>query len=134
MGSKTVKTALVVGAIAVGFAAIPAIGPSAFATKVGTAIGLSGTTAGLVGTFIVSAGTQLVLSAVNQKLAPDIDLPELGTSIQQGGTTVTQKSAINPHRIIYGKTRVGGTIVYAETTSSTNEFLHMIIAVAGHEV
>ena len=41
MGSKTIKTALVVGAIAVGFAAIPAIGPSAFATKVGTAIGLS---------------------------------------------------------------------------------------------
>ena len=37
MGSKTIKTALVVGAIAVGFAAIPAIGPSAFATKVGTA-------------------------------------------------------------------------------------------------
>ena len=34
MGSKTIKTALVVGAIAVGFAAIPAIGPSAFATKV----------------------------------------------------------------------------------------------------
>jgi hypothetical protein len=134
MGSKTVKTALVVGAIAVGFAAIPAIGPSAFATKVGTAIGYQELQQVLVGTFIVSAGTQLVLSAVNQKLAPDIDLPELGTSIQQGGTTVTQKSAINPHRIIYGKTRVGGTIVYAETTSSTNEFLHMIIAVAGHEV
>lgn len=133
MGSKTVKTALVVGAIATGFAAIPAIGPSAFATKVGTAIGLSGTTAGLVGTFIVSAGTQLVLSAVNQKLAPDINLPELGTSIQPGGTTVTSKGAINSHRIIYGKTRVGGTIVYAETTSN-NDFLHLVIAVAGHEV
>ena len=38
MGSKTIKTALIVGALAVGFAAIPAIGPSAFATKVGTAI------------------------------------------------------------------------------------------------
>ena len=66
MGSKTIKTALVVGAIAVGFAAIPAIGPSAFATKVGTAIGLQGTTAGLVGTFLVSAGTQLVLGSVNR--------------------------------------------------------------------
>ena len=42
MGSKTIKTALVVGAIAVGFAAIPAIGPAAFATKIGTSIGLSG--------------------------------------------------------------------------------------------
>ena len=133
MGSKTVKTALVVGAIATGFAAIPAIGPSAFATKVGTALVGQNAAAGLIGTFIVSAGTQLVLSAVNQKLAPDINLPELGTSIQPGGTTVTQKGAINSHRIIYGKTRVGGTIVYAETTSN-NDFLHLVIAVAGHEV
>ena len=133
MGSKTVKTALVVGAIATGFAAIPAIGPSAFATKIGTALVGQNAAAGLIGTFIVSAGTQLVLSAVNQKLAPDINLPELGTSIQPGGTTVTQKGAINSHRIIYGKTRVGGTIVYADTTSN-NDFLHLVIAVAGHEV
>jgi len=134
MGSKTVKTALIVGAIATGFAAIPAIGPSAFAKNIGVNIlGFGPKVGGLIGTFIVSAGTQLVLSAVNQKLAPDIDLPELGTSIQPGGTTVTSKGAINSHRIIYGKTRVGGTIVYAET-SSNNDFLHLVIAVAGHEV
>ena len=133
MGSKTIKTALVIGAIAVGFAAIPAIGPSAFATKVGTAIGLSGTSAGLVGTFLVSAGTQLVMGAVNRKLAPDIDIPELGTNLQQG-TMVTAKSGVAPQRIIYGKTRVGGTMVYAEATGSTNEFLHIIITVAGHEI
>ena len=131
-GSDIVKGALIVGAIATGFAAIPAIGPSAFATKVGGMIGLKGTAAGLVGTFLVSAGTQLVLSAVNRKLAPDIDIPEIGTSLQTG-VTVTSKGAINPHRIIYGKTRVGGTIVYAET-SNNNDFLHMVIAFAGHEV
>ena len=127
-GSDVIKGALVVGAIATGFAAIPAIGPSAFVTNIfGT-----GQVAGLVGTFLVSAGTQLVLSAVNRKLAPDIDIPEIGTSLQTG-VTVTSKGAINPHRIIYGKTRVGGTIVYAET-SSNNDFLHMVIAFAGHEV
>ena len=60
MGSKTVKTALVVGAIATGFAAIPAIGSSTLATSVGgfVAPSLAGTkAAGLIGTFIVSAGT-----------------------------------------------------------------------------
>ena len=88
--------------------------------------------AGIVGTFVTTAGTQLVLSAISQKLAPDINIPEIGTSLQSG-TTVTTKGAINPHRIIYGKTRVGGTIVYAETTSN-NDFLHLVIAVAGHEV
>ena len=57
MGSKTIKTALVVGAIATGFAAIPAIGSSTLATSVGgfVAPSLAGTkAAGLIGTFIVS--------------------------------------------------------------------------------
>ena len=121
MGSKTVKTALIVGAIATGFVAIGAVGPTGFATGIGQGLGFSGKMAGIVGTFISTAGTQLVLSAISQKLAPDISLPEIGTSLQ-GGT-----------RIIYGKTRVGGTIVYAETTSN-NDFLHLVIAVAGHEV
>ncbi len=136
MGSKTIKTALVVGAIATGFAAIPAIGSSSLATSVGgfVAPSLAGTkAAGLIGTFIVSAGSQLVLSAVNKKLAPEIDLPDLGTNLQQG-TMVTAKSGIAPHRIIYGKTRVGGVMVYAESTGSTNEFLHIVIALAGHEI
>ena len=110
MGSKTVKTAIVVAAVATGFAAIPAIGASGAAMSVGGALGFSGTTAGLVGTFIISAGSQLVLGAVNKKLAPDIDIPEIGTNLQQG-TMVTAKSGVAPQRVIYGKTRVGGTMV-----------------------
>ena len=136
MGSKTIKTALIVGAIATGFVAIGAVGPTGFATGIGQGLGFSTAginMAGLVGTFITAAGTQLVLGAINKKLAPDIDLPELGTNLQQG-TTVTSKSPIAPHRIIYGKTRVGGTIVYAESTGSTNDFLHMVIAITGHEI
>ena len=133
MGSKTVKTALVVAAVATGFAAIPAIGASGAAMSVGGALGFSGTTAGLVGTFIISAGSQLVLGAVNKKLAPSLDIPEMGTNLQQG-TMVTAKSGVSPQRIIYGKTRVGGVMVYAEATGTTNEFLHIIITVAGHEI
>ena len=133
MGSKTIKTALVVGAIATGFVAIGAVGPSAFAQSVGGFFTANVKAAGLIGTFITAAGTQLVLGAINKKLAPDIDLPEIGTNLQQG-TTVTSKSAIASHRIIYGKTRVGGTIVYAESTGSTNDFLHMVIAITGHEI
>jgi len=47
---------------------------------------------------------------------------------------VTAKSGVSPQRIIYGKTRVGGVMVYAEATGTTNEFLHIIITVAGHEI
>ena len=77
MGSKTIKTALVVGAIATGFVAIGAVGPSAFAQSVGGFFTANVKAAGLIGTFITAAGTQLVLGAINKKLAPDIDLPEI---------------------------------------------------------
>ena len=90
MGSKTVKTALIVGAIATGFVAIGAVGPSGFAVSVGKGLGFTGTMAGIVGTFVTTAGTQLVLSAISQKLAPDLNIPEIGTSLQSG-TTVTTK-------------------------------------------
>tara|TARA_Y100001937_G_scaffold19714_1_gene27267 strand:- start:540 stop:3512 length:2973 start_codon:yes stop_codon:yes gene_type:complete len=136
MGSKTVKTAIIVGAIATGFAAIPAIGSTTAAKAVGgfvTRGAFTAGTQGLIGTFLISAGTQMVLSAVNKKLAPEVDLPNIGTNLQQG-TMVTAKSGLAPHRVIYGKTRVGGVMVYAEATGSTNDFLHIIFTIAGHEI
>ena len=44
------------------------------------------------------------------------------------------KAPTQAYRVIYGSSRVGGTIVYAETTSSTNEFLHLVVVLASHEV
>ena len=82
---------------------------------------------------IVSVGSSMVLGAVGKALAPKIDQPNFGTSLQQG-VTVTSKSPTQPYRIIYGETRVGGTLVYAQTTSETNEYLHLVIVLAGHEV
>ena len=48
-----------------------------------------------------------------------------------------QTNSIGPaqdHQIIYGKMRVGGAIVFDEATGDNNKFLHVVIAVAGHEV
>lgn len=54
-------------------------------------------------------------------------------AITSQGTTVTGTNTVAPRRIVYGKTRVGGTIVYMEGTDS-NEYLHMVITLAGHEI
>ena len=67
---------------------------------------------------MLSAGTQLVLSAVSQKLAPDAMIYLILEQIYNKVLWFPVKEATKPHRIIYGKTRVGGNIVYAETTSS----------------
>ncbi len=82
---------------------------------------------------IISVGTSMILGAVGKSLAPKIDAPKLGTTLEQGIQT-SVKSPTAPYRAIYGSTRVGGTIVFAETTSSTNEFLHLVIVLAAHEV
>ena len=82
---------------------------------------------------LVSVGTSIIGGVIGQKLAPKIDPPNFNTALDTGITT-SAKAPTQPYRIIYGETRVGGTIVFAETTSATNEFLHIVYVMAGHEV
>jgi hypothetical protein len=44
------------------------------------------------------------------------------------------RNPISARTIVYGKTRVSGTIVYLSTTGTKNEFLHIVVTLAGHEV
>lgn len=46
----------------------------------------------------------------------------------------TVRSPISARTIIYGQCKVGGTLVYLSTTGTKNEYLHLVIAFAGHEV
>ena len=46
---------------------------------------------------------------------------------------VTLRSGIAPRRYIYGRDRVSGPLVYAESTGTKKEFLHIVIALAAHE-
>jgi hypothetical protein len=98
--------------------------------------------AGTAGAFFArSFVTSLVLGALSRTLAKD---PEEVITYQD--KTVTTKQAIAPRKVIYGQTRVGGTIVYMETTgrnlgfidgqpiTESNAYLHLVIAFAGHEV
>ncbi len=50
------------------------------------------------------------------------------------GTKFATREAVAPRQIIYGKARVGGTIVHMETTGTDNYLLHMVVAIAGHEI
>jgi hypothetical protein len=96
-------------------------------------LGNIGITSKLAQRAIISVASTMILGAVGKTLAPKIDPPKLGTTLESGIQT-TLKAPTSPYRVIYGTTRVGGTIVYAETTSSTNEFLHLVIVLAAHEV
>lgn len=83
---------------------------------------------------VTSLGTSLALSfAANKLLAKKPSTAGLGQ-----GRTITVRDPIKPRPVIYGETRVGGTILFMGTSphpaAGKNGRLHMVIALAGHEV
>ena len=75
--------------------------------------------------FAIGAG----LSMVSRALMPK---PDLGT--QMGGRSVMTREAASSRKIIYGRARVGGNVVYLESTGTDNKYLWLVVAVAGHEI
>ena len=75
--------------------------------------------------FAVGAG----LSMVSRALMPT---PSIGT--QMSGTTTTVREPASTRTMVYGRARVGGSIVYLDSTGTDNEYMHMVIAVAGHAI
>jgi len=90
----------------------------------GSAAIAAGTMAGFFTTFALSAG----LSALSQRLmkpkAPDLRSMGLNTFVRQ---------AITEQDVVYGESRQSGPLLYVESTSN-DEFLHLVIGLAGHEV
>lgn len=69
--------------------------------------------------------------AASKLLAPK--MPSFSdSSLSERGQMV--RSPIAARSIIYGRCRVSGTIVYISTTGTKNEYLHLVVALAGHEV
>ena len=76
--------------------------------------------------FFLSAAAGYALNALSPK-------PKGPTQPAQSAILVSGVSPASDHAIIYGKTRVGGVIVYKEATDN-NKFLHIVVALAGHEI
>jgi hypothetical protein len=72
--------------------------------------------------FLISTGASMVLTGV-------------GTLMQgqpQGGIAAASRNAIQPWNVIYGRAKIGGTIIYLEETGDDNKYLHMVIVLACH--
>ena len=120
--SKAVKAAIVT-AIIVGVAVVigPGIVPAGFAF---------GSLAGPAAFVAFSATMAFVTTGLQIMMAPSIP----SATNQNFGTKVSTRSANAPRKIVYGQCRVGGTITHIETTGTTNDVLHLFIAVAGHTI
>ena len=75
-------------------------------------------------------GIHMVTSWAINALSPK---PDFGAAGQRGLLT-NVREANAPQEVVYGEVRKGGVITYMEATGTNNEYLHMIIALAGHEI
>ena len=97
-----------------------------FTMAAGFAVGFS------VSTFAVS----LALTAAASALMPKPKQPNIGGGGNGGidqSKTLTARSSNATRKLIYGETRVGGTYAFFEATDN-DEFLHLVIVVAAHEL
>ncbi len=110
---------------------------AAFAALVQTVATIAGGTAFGAMTFFGATGftaylamtaTYAVLGAISRELFAQ---PSLDT---MNGINFNVRDPAATRKIIYGKCRVGGAIVFFNTSDTDNNFLHLVIAVAGHEI
>ena len=86
-------------------------------------------TAALVGIGAIGQG---YLAYQNQRQVEELQSKVAGLST--GGYTVNQKGSALHHQVVYGKTKIGGVIVFDHAHGTDNKYLSRIIAYAAHEI
>ena len=93
-----------------------------------------GYTLGPVGTFIFEVVYYAATTAITYSALSALE-GKYDFSIEQSqGRLINSRTPTGSQQYVYGKVRKGGVIVNLETEGSNNKYLHMIIALAGHEV
>jgi hypothetical protein len=91
-------------------------------------------TAGTAAYYAAYAISYIAVTAVTswalRALAPK---PSFGGAGSRG-LLVNAREATAPQQIVYGEIRKGGTVTFIESTGDTNQYLHQIIVLAGHEI
>ena len=89
--------------------------------------GAIGISAGTVGYAVIGAFVNLAISTGLSMLAKAFS-PKRSSALSVQPTQVTVIEPLADRRLVYGRTRVSGTIIYL-TTSENNQYLHYVIAV-----
>lgn len=116
-----VKVAVVAAAVATG------VGAMAGLTAGASFLGLTGATAYFAQSFVINA----VLGIVSNALAPKPS--DLTSAADLRGQTIMSRNSIASRKLVYGRIKTSGTIVFLETTND-NKDLHTCVTLASHEI
>ena len=117
--AKAIKAAVIAAVVIFVVATTAGVGASF------TAFGLTGASAMAAMTF----ATTLVSAGIGMMTSKGIEANNANF-----GSKASTKGALNPRQVVYGETRVGGTITFLRTTGTDNNRLSMFIVFAGHEI
>ena len=81
----------------------------------------------------VASGALLASTVAYSSYQQRKALRAAAAALNQGRTIMVREPAY-PRQLIYGEVRSSGPLVFVDVTGTDNEYLHMIIALAGHEV
>ena len=121
--AKAIKTALTAAFVV--FVTITTLG-------IGT-----GTTIAMFGTQVAYATAMTAMTFASTLVSSAIGMMTskgINASGQNFGSKFAARAPLAPRQIVYGECRVGGTMVHIETTGTDNYLLHMVVAIAGHEI
>lgn len=84
---------------------------------------------------IAIAAIEVGISFISRALIGTPKSPSSNNSLADQGVTMTSRNATAPRQVIYGNPdNVKGTIVFIHTTGVKNEWLHLVVTLAGHQV
>ena len=104
---------------------------------IGLAVGASAASAAVVGT-IVLVSAIIMVASIAYSLVSMFGMKTPGG--YSGGArslrdrTQTVRSAVEPRRYIYGEVMTSGPLVFTHSTGGNNDFLYLVIVLAGHQV
>jgi len=80
--------------------------------------------------FFTTFATTLALSGISQAMTKKPKIPTQATLL---GRSQMVKQPITSRKIVYGRQKVSGAVVFMET-SNKSQYLHIIVAIAGNEL
>lgn len=134
----SIAISVVLGAVTGGLGAWigPMVGAGVgLAGGIGTFLGFTGITAGIVGGAVLGLGTGLLSAAASmftgqQKSPSDTN----SYTAELHDNKITLRVSTPPRKILYGTALAAGAMVYATSTGSTHEYMHMVNPIVTHQV
>ncbi|MGE0270291.1 MAG: phage tail protein [Alphaproteobacteria bacterium] len=85
-------------------------------------------------TMLAVVVAQFVVNSLLQSTAGKRQAPAFQPfTIQARDRTQIVRSSVTPRRVVYGTALVSGPLVFAASTGSSKDYMHLVVPVAGHE-